>query len=230
MVFPKTTPDQYTLVSSAHHDTVYGDYQDVSSAKVVDIDVQLMASIRDHHPSMTVTAVPAAYADLAGYAAAGYARAELDTSEDSMLRWRFYRPASVRGGPGYLADAYFFARYKYHWNKAEFIVYSVREGFNGIINYILYPPDDDETPLSHSKITDALLQAIGDVQFKVEGTILVFDWYWTRSRALYEQVQKTSWDDVILDKKFKKSLTKTVVGFFDNEQSYKNLGVPWKVS
>lgn len=229
MVLTKTTPDPYTLVSSARHDTVYSDFEDNASGKYADLDAQLMASIRDHHPGMTVTVIPTNYANLAAYAAAGHARAELDTSEDSLLRWRYYQTSSIRGGQGHLGEVFFFARFKYIWKNIEFIVYTVKEGII-TLNYILFPPDDDETVLSHSKVTDALLQAVGEIQFAVEGTILVFERYWTRSRALYEQVQKASWDDVILDKKMKKTLTETVVHFFDSEKSYKDLDVPWKVS
>lgn len=229
MVLTRTSPSQFTLVSSAHHDTVYNDFEDTGSGKYVNLDAQLLASIRHHHQGMTVTIVPSSYADLAGYAAAGYAHAELDTSEDSLLRWRFYRPASTRGEQGQLADAYFFARYKYTWMEVEFIVYTVQEGLI-TLNYILFPPDDDESLLSHSKVTDALLQAVGDVQFAVQQIILVYDGYWRRSRALYKEVQKASWDDVILDEKMKKTLTETVARFFDSKKSYKDLDVPWKVS
>lgn len=137
--------------------------------------------------------------------------------------------SSIRGAPGHLGDVFFFARFKYTWKDIGFTVYTVREG-PSLVNYILFPPDDDETVFSHSKVTDALLQSVGEVQFAVEESILVFERYWTRSRALYEQVQKASWDDVILDKKMKKTLTETVVRFFDSEKSYKDLDVPWKVS
>lgn len=229
MVLTRPSPDKFTLISSAHHDSVFSDYEDMGSGKYVDLDGQLLASIRDHHPGMTVTVIPSDYANLAGFAAAGYARAELDTSEDSFSRWRLYQRAPVRGNQGHLADAYFFARYKYTWNDIEFIVYTVREGYT-TINYILFPPDDGETLLSHSKFTDALLQAVGDVQFAVDKTILVFDGYWSRSRALYDEVQKASWDDVILSKKMKKSLNDAVIRFFDSKKSYKDLDVPWKVS
>jgi transitional endoplasmic reticulum ATPase len=224
----RSSSDEYTLVSSAHHDTVFKDFEDAASSKYTDLDAQLMSSIRAHHPGMTVTVIPVSYADLAGYAAAGYAEAELDTSEDALLRWRFYQPASQRGGQGRLGEAFFFARYKYTWNGIKFVVYTVREGYT-TLQYILLPPDDDENVLSHSKITDALLQAIGDVQFTVEKSILVYDGYRTRSKALWDEVQRASWDDVILDEKMKKALAKTVVQFFDSEKSYKDLGVPWKV-
>lgn len=229
MVLTRTAPDHYALVSSAHHETVYADFEDVGSAKYVDLDAQLLASIRDHHPGMTVTTVNSAHADLAAYAAAGYAHAELDTTEDFALRWRVYQPPPIRGGPGHLADAYFFARYKYTWKEIGFIVYTVQEGRN-TLNYVLFPPDDDETVLSHSKVTDALLQAVGDIQFNFDRTILVYDRWWSRSHRLYEEVQKASWDDVILDQKMKKTLTETVVRFFDSEKTYKELGVAWKVS
>jgi transitional endoplasmic reticulum ATPase len=229
MVLTKTTPDHYTLVNPAHHDTVFSDFEEIGSGQYPDLDAQLTASIRAHHPGMTVTVIPERYGDLAGYADAGYATAELDTSEESILRWRFYQQAAMRGGKGHLADAYFFARYKYTWKEIDFIVYTVQEGLI-TLNYILFPPDDDETVLSHSKVTDSLLQAVGEVQFAVQKSILVYEDYWTRSTALYEEVQKASWDDVILDKKMKKTLTETVVRFFDSEKSYKDLGVPWKAS
>lgn len=229
MVLTKASHDPFTLVTSTHHDTVFGDYENIGSGKFLDLDAQLVASIRDHHPGMTVTAIPSDYADLASYAAAGYARAELDDSDDCFLRWTFYRPASIRGEQGHLGDAYFFARYKYTWNQVEFIVYTVQEGYTRV-NYILFPPDDDETLLSHSKITDALLRAVGEIQFAVEDSILVYDSYWTRSTTLYREVQKASWSDVILNKKMKKTLTGTVIRFFDSEKSYKDLAVPWKVS
>ena len=48
------------------------------------------------------------------------------------------------------------------------------------------------------------------------------------SSSLYEEIQKASWDDVILDKGIKKALTELMHKFFDSEDIYKDLGVPWK--
>ena len=59
--------------------------------------------------------------------------------------------------------------------------------------------------------------------------ILVFDRFWSQSTQLYYEVQKTSWNDVILDEDMKKTLTHTIEEFFDNESKYKDLDVPWKV-
>jgi len=43
---------------------------------------------------------------------------------------------------------------------------------------------------------------------------------------LWEEVQKTGWDDVILDDEMKKTLTGTVERFFDSRETYKQLDVP----
>ena len=66
-------------------------------------------------------------------------------------------------------------------------------------------------------------------QSAIEHTILVYDGgSWNGSRNLYQEVQKTNWDDVILDEKMKKTLTSTVLRFFDSESKYREFSVPWK--
>jgi len=59
--------------------------------------------------------------------------------------------------------------------------------------------------------------------------ILVFnDGFWSKDHALWVEVQKASWADVILDEEFKETLQKDVEGFFNSEKIYKDLSVPWK--
>lgn len=41
-------------------------------------------------------------------------------------------------------------------------------------------------------------------------------------------MQKTNWDDIILDDKIKKTLTGNVLRFLDSEIKYHEFGVPWK--
>jgi hypothetical protein len=128
------------MLGSPHRDNVFGDYEEQYSAKTVDPDVGITASIRHHHPDMTLSVTPTSYADLLDFAAAGYARAELDTADDSILRWRLCVSAPTRGNPGTLQDATFFARYKYEWKNLSFTVYRCQEGSENI-TYILFPPD-----------------------------------------------------------------------------------------
>lgn len=51
---------------------------------------------------------------------------------------------------------------------------------------------------------------------------------WTPDRELWEAVQKASWDDVVLDADFKKSLQEDYRSFFKSEDTYHKLNVPWK--
>jgi transitional endoplasmic reticulum ATPase len=60
--------------------------------------------------------------------------------------------------------------------------------------------------------------------------IWVFDQgFWRKDAALYTEIQKADWDDVILDSDFKKTFQKDVYGFFESEDLYKKLAIPWKV-
>src|SRR5262249_50983977 len=129
----------------------------------------------------------------------GYARAQLDNTDSSVLRWRLYTPNSRRGLPGSLGDADSFAKYKYTWMSEEFIVYSIIVNYNTVF-YILKEPDKDagENTLSHCAKTDKLLLAIGEYADALHHEILVYDGYWGKSAALWEEVQKTNWDDVVL--------------------------------
>jgi len=60
--------------------------------------------------------------------------------------------------------------------------------------------------------------------------ILVFNQgFWGKNSALWNEVQKASWKDVILKDSFKHAIQKDVYGFFDSEELYGNLSIPWKV-
>lgn len=50
-----------------------------------------------------------------------------------------------------------------------------------------------------------------------------------KDHNLWLEVQKADWEDVILKDDFKKNLMKDVFGFFDSEELYKKLSIPWKV-
>lgn len=64
---------------------------------------------------------------------------------------------------------------------------------------------------------------------QIHNAILVFDdGRWYPDQALWESVQKASWDDVILEDGFKKRVQKEYRRFFKNEEAYKKYNVPWK--
>lgn len=105
------------------------------------------------------------------------------------------RSFSSQGGSGHLADAIFFARYKYTWNNENFILYNVLVGMS-IMQYILKEPRGDETTMSHSSVVDRLLATIGASLIRPdEPAIYVYDQYWMRSTKLWEEVKKAKWED-----------------------------------
>jgi hypothetical protein len=59
----------------------------------------------------------------------------------------------------------------------------------------------------------------------------VFDQgFWQKNRELWQNIQKSNWEDVILEKGKKEAIIEDVIGFFDSESRYSEFGVPWKVS
>ena len=75
-----------------------------------------------------------------------------------------------------------------------------------------------------------LLLTLGSWQDQLHEEIWFFDQgWWQKSHSLWVEVQRANWDDVILKEEFKEKLKKDVYGFFDSEQIYKDLGIPWKV-
>jgi hypothetical protein len=126
-----------------------------------------------------------------------------------------------------LGEVVYFAKYHYRWGIEDFILYRVVEGYL-VLQYILKEPRNSETVLSNSSITDGLITAIGAWMSHQEDFVYVFDRYWYRSTELWEQVQKASWDKIILDPKMKKELTAVSEKFFDSKDIYDEYGVPWK--
>ena len=157
--------------------------------------------------------------DLLAFAFAGHATATLDIVEESVLRTRYCYGSS-------LSESRTFAKYLYKWGNEYFIVYIVNS-----MQYIFKEPSEEETVMSRNGKTDELIKAIGIWQLPPppgDKWVYVYDRYWVRSKALYNQVKDASWDDVILNEGMKKQITQLMHKFFDSRDIYKNLGVPWK--
>lgn len=162
------------------------------------------------------------------FAAAGFATTELDIENETVIRWRGFIPPRQRGGSGgFLADSSFFARYRYRWGSEDFILYTVVIGYTEM-QYVLKEPRGGENLQGHSRVVDALLTAIGTWRSIEPDALYVFDRYWMKSPAMWEEVQKASWDKVILDPKMKKELVEVCSTFFDSKDTYEDYGVPWK--
>ena len=220
--------DDFTLVATSSQHKLYDDFEEISSAKLASLHTSLLAALRREYPELCITVSLASNVNLLQFAAFGNADAELDTVTDSIQRLRyFYQGNDRRGIPDQLAEARSFAKYHYRWDAEHFIVYIITEGYS-TYNYILKEPAEGETVLAQPKVTDALINAVGKWQKPDDRYVYVYDNRWTASRALWEEVQKANWDDVILNEDMKKSLVELMKKFFDSKDIYDDLGVPWK--
>lgn len=217
--------DDFTFVPNS----LNPDYSAINAAAVQNPDVPFQQALRRQYPDLNLTVVPEPVAPVIQYAALGHASAELDTSYEAPVRWRgIVAPPTRGGGTIRLGDSIFFAKYNLSAKGKTFIVYVAQLAFKRI-QYILTTPGPGEDAYSHSRATDALIL---DVKEKVIGSdadyVWFFDNYWTRSRELWLQVQKASWDKVILEPNLKSELEHVASSFFDSRDTYAKYGVPWK--
>ena len=223
----QTTPAASKDTSDHFGKHVGDDYKQAFSGISFNTDIKIRQSLKAHYPNHTITVVPLSYINLLAFAYDGNAKAVLDTDTDEAIAYRgYYR--GFRGGAGGLGSAYSFAKYVYTWLTEDFILYNVQVGYY-TFQYILHEVAKDEKVTGNSKITDALITAIGEWSIPDEKYVYVFDGYWMASRSLYDEVQKATWKDVILDEKMKKALSDIVGKFYDSKDVYDDLGVPWKV-
>jgi transitional endoplasmic reticulum ATPase len=215
--------EPFTLIPSAKdgNHQLFPRFYKAHSAKYPNLDVQLVTELRRIHPELTVTTVSEYDVPLLKFAAAGHADATLDTDHEGAIRWRTFFPPRSDHGEGALGEDFRFAKYHYRWAGEDFILYVVRWETDFslmVLQYILKEPGNDEPASSNSKVTDSLLLTAGKWSSDIRG-IYVYDGYWYKDQGLYRQVQKASWENVILDAKMKKELTEVVNNFFDGKHS-----------
>jgi transitional endoplasmic reticulum ATPase len=76
-----------------------------------------------------------------------------------------------------------------------------------------------------------LMKTVATWTLDVHDEVWMFDaGNWSKSKELWENVQKTSWSGVILEEGLRESLIQDTSGFFDAKRMYERLSVPWKVS
>lgn len=73
-----------------------------------------------------------------------------------------------------------------------------------------------------------LLLAAGVWSDQLHDDIWVYNQGWQKNPGLWQEIQKASWDAVILEEDFKRAVQKDVFGFFSSKDTYKELTLPWK--
>ncbi|TGO63792.1 hypothetical protein BOTNAR_0096g00280 [Botryotinia narcissicola] len=169
--------------------------------------------------------------DLMGYADAGFAKNE---RSDEIANWTiqtYHAPGSrLANKPKTVVEDVKFGRWDYVWEKMEYIIYQAQydhpAGFGTLkLQFIL--TNKEKYPSAEN--TSALILAASAWTVELHEEIYVFDSQeWVKDKNLYESVQGSSWDEVILNTRMKANLIADVEGFFDNQALYKKLAVPWK--
>ena len=206
-------------------DAAYQEFFSHSSAPRVYTDEVIAEALRKQYPELHLTLI--SRCNFLGYADAGLAKATPVDSEGPKpedLRYRSYIDHGRRrdGGARFLSNVVVFGKFLYKWKDEEYILYQVAGHQQDYPSYTSFL-------LGSAQSNDSLIYEVFRYQNNVPNTVLVFDrGYWQPSRELWERVQSSNWDDVILDAGMKKSITGEVNKFFDSEERYKKLKVPWK--
>lgn len=223
-----TTPSS----SGQRSDPTTRRYFDHSEAPRVNTDAVITRALREQYPQLELVITPGSTScDLLRFAAAGHATATRvtdDSSIPSSLQWTIYIPPARRseGAQGFVGDALIFGKFIYKWKAEEFIVYVVdgRDGTDAwprVMNYYILATERHKV--------DELLLAAGLWGSELHNEILVFDGGdWDSSAELWQSVNKSSWDAVILDKDMKQALIDDHLSFFASKETYSSLKVPWK--
>lgn len=205
-----------------------------SSAKRINTVAQVAAALSKQYPTFECV-ITRAYnnCNLLGFAASG--AASYDLIKDDLeyngvhvppsLSTTLYVPPARRTSNGVVVDTLSFAKLLYKWNDKEFLVYFA-DGDRGI-----YPEAGCFYILTPQKLeANLLVRAAGAWTNELHDEIWVFDgiYGWQKSKELYNSIRNASWDNVILDPEMKKTIVDDHMSFFNGQDTYAKLKVPWK--
>lgn len=203
-------------------------YFEHASGVRVDTNAVLIEAIRREYPQLHLTVTPVSSCNIMAFAASGKAAAAPIDKENDRLYLRDFVPPAKRltGDQGRLVDSVKFGKFLVDWEGKEYVVY-IAEGRDG---QGYYPVIRNQYVLSSSiQATEKLLLEAGRFTNSVNGAVLVFDQgYWQKNHELWDSIQEAEWSNVILDEDMKKDLIKTVDNFYDGQDTYQKLKVPWK--
>jgi AAA+ superfamily predicted ATPase len=198
---------------------------DNATATRINTEIVIAEALRKQYPQLHLTVVRKPACDILGFASAGNAAvAPIDNENDRhSTRW-YSAPANrLDGSKGSLSDSVVFGKFLVDWRKKEYVVF-VADGRDGPYMYV------NQYILSASiEATNNLLLEAGQWSSRPHDEVWVFDGgRWQKSSELWQSVQKSRWEDVILDEKMKKTIVDDVNIFFDGRDAYERLKVPWK--
>ncbi|KAF2192097.1 P-loop containing nucleoside triphosphate hydrolase protein [Zopfia rhizophila CBS 207.26] len=218
----------------SHEDQTAREYFHHSSGLRVNTDAVIAEALRTQYPNLDLIIAPQNNLNLLAYASAGFATAVPleDSVKDPVygtaLKWRLYVPPARRldNHPGVMADILIFGKYLYKWRDQEFLMYVAngRDGMNSypqVVNHYILTSEVEKV--------DGLIKEASEWGSELHDEVWVFDQgYWQKSHELWNSVQNSRWEDIILEERMKKAIIADVENFFDGRETYQRLKVPWK--
>ncbi|KAL8833157.1 MAG: hypothetical protein Q9170_004459 [Blastenia crenularia] len=225
--------------TSRFDDPIYNTFYNNSTAPRINTDTVLVSALRKDYPKLHLTVTPIYSANLLAFAAAGHATATPSATAEqgplhesassdplpSELKWRRYIPPAQRVSEshGALVDRYKFGRFVYNWSNHTYIMYNIIGSQNNYDQELTYLLGES------AEANDELLLAACYYWTELHDEVLVYDGgYWQKSHKLWESVQNSTWDDVILAPEMKKDIIGEMSRFFGSQERYRKLKVPWK--
>ncbi|KFZ11234.1 hypothetical protein V502_07653 [Pseudogymnoascus sp. VKM F-4520 (FW-2644)] len=219
------------------------------TGKRTSTELSLYNALRRDYPDYEVVATTNACCHLLSFVEYGMATATPKHGHNHDIS-RVYKPATQRNkkknADGKIKDEVRFGVWEYVWEGIEYIYYHVEYDANAYatketILFLLNrrsplgdnpdaaPVDATVASKEAKERIDKLLMAVGIWSADVHSEIYVFDEsHWRKDRKLYLSIMGTKWSDVILSPSLKDGIISDITTFFDSEEMYTSLNIPWK--
>ena len=204
-----------------------------STARIYNHDLVISDFIRREHPEHHLSTASNSNLDLDGFAKAGLAEMTI-RKEYGYVADRWYNVPAMRAlqEQGTMEDIRSYARIDYFFNGTNYVIYHVvwKDGSNIVDKVFVLSRIDEQAMVDGcSPLNDKLLKALQLWKQDSHDEIYVFDaGVWTKNKQLYKAIQKSSWDDVVLDPSTKAGIIADVQSFFTNQSLYAEYNIPWK--
>ncbi len=191
-------------------------------------------ALRAKYPQHHISVVQSYMADFLAFGDASK-NVTYSALEDQGLVERLFIPPAIRYNDengGTFADRAIFGCYDYQYKSNKFLV-CVADCQDGMdknrFSYVLLEYKNSEEKAAAQKISDELIAEATKFMGELHNEVLVFDQgYWQKNKDLWDNIQKSNWEDVILEQEKKEAIIEDVLGFFNSEARYAEFGVPWK--
>lgn len=219
-------------ISNSRVDSVAETYTHHSRAPRVNTDAVILTRLQQKYPDKHIKIVPEYSCNILAFAEAGQAEVIPDPNYNGTpfgpFEWNQYVASDSRmnGDSGAIQNKVLFGKYILNWQKESFILYVI-EGRDGTASYPAIR--NNYIVMSTPSAADSLILAAGSYGVLLHDEIWVFDsGYWQKSAKLWSSIQKSKWDNVILDPDMKSGIIKDINRFFDGQNTYRRFQVPWK--